>query len=229
MLFQSADLIAILIETSLVVGMGFIAAESVLVHDAVLSMDMLIHPTAQLPVSMAKGAMGVVFVLGKRTGQGFGIHRLLYRGEAGVRVLVLQNLFLAAGQSPVFVIAVCGMLMEDLLPSAGQHRLGRLHLHRLIRQAADKGLSPPVAFIGMLVGRLLRHAAAGFLGNGIARVIMTVAGGFLQRADKLAVFIIAAFSMAVPVALLLTAGQVSGLRIAFLRVQVQISSPRSRA
>ena len=106
LLFQSADLIAILIETSLIVGIGFLAAESVLVHDTVLSMDMLLHPTGQLPVSIAKRAMGVVFVLGKRTCQSIRIHRFLHRLKAGVRMLMLQNLDFAADQITSIIKAV---------------------------------------------------------------------------------------------------------------------------
>ena len=73
---------------------------------AFFTVSMLLHPTGQLPVSIAKRAMGVVFVLGKRTGQSIRIHRFLHRFKAGVRMLMLQNLNFAADQITSIIKAV---------------------------------------------------------------------------------------------------------------------------
>ena len=91
---------------------------------AFIRMGMLLHATSQLPGSIAAGAMGVVFVLGKRTGQSLGVNRFLHRLKAGVCVLMLQHLDFAADQIAVSVIALrCVLVKNDLRFLANQHRL----------------------------------------------------------------------------------------------------------
>ena len=126
---------------------------------------MLLQATGQLPGAVAQGGVGVGFVLGKGTGQGLGIHRLLNRFKAGVRVLMLQNLCPAANQIAVGVIAARVFLVlirlmgveNDLLLPAGQNRRAGFR-----GQAAGKHLVPRIAVIRMHMGRFLGLTAGQF-------------------------------------------------------------------
>ena len=90
MLFQAAGQLTCFVIAGLAVGMGFLAADiDRLRWRTGFAVLVFVQAAGQLPGPMAKGAMGVVFVLGKRTGQRLGINRFLHCFKAGVCVLML--------------------------------------------------------------------------------------------------------------------------------------------
>ena len=105
------------------------------------------------------------FILGKRTGQSFGIRRFLHRLKARIRVLMLQNLDFAADQIARFLQAASGVFVEkDFRFSADQHRF-RCNLGWFGGQVTSQHLIPCIAVIAVLVPITLLQAAyqsAGF-------------------------------------------------------------------
>ena len=109
-------------------------------------MGVLLHAAGQFPGAVAAGAVGVVLILGQGAGQSVGVHRLLFLPEAGVGVLVLLDLNLAADPFPVLIVAFLGMGVEkDFLLVADQHRLG----HRVGGKFAGEDLLLLVAGVGV--------------------------------------------------------------------------------
>ena len=160
---------------------------------------MLLQATGQLPGAVAQGGVGVGFILRKRTGQGFGVHRFRNRFEAGARVLVLHNLGFPADQIlPLGVIAAPVLLRNKGLVGmqlnfiffAGQHRLSRFR--GLI---ACQNLIPGITFVRVLMGRFFLLTTDRIAVIAIAVFPVCMAGAFRHSAHQIGGFLIAGFGM----------------------------------
>ena len=93
-------------------GMGILTAEYRffrLALGASLAVGMLFHAAGQLPGAIAQGGVDMIRVrIG--AGQSFGVYRLCHCLKAGIGMLVLQNLDLAADQIAVSVKAMLSIL-----------------------------------------------------------------------------------------------------------------------